>query len=71
MGLAQGWGGNRLTVGGEDVKVARRLPVGLAGVPDEFFVAGKFHQAADLGIGIGGGKDEVAIGQNPKIAEAV
>ena len=71
MGLAQGWRGNRLTVGGEDVEVARWLAAGLAGVPNEFFVAGKFHQAADLGIGIGSGKDEVAIGQNPKIAEAV
>lgn len=62
MGLAQRWGGNRLTVGGEDVKVARRLAVRLAGYPDEFFVAGKFHQSTDSGVGFEGCKDEIAIG---------
>ena len=71
IGLAQKRAGAGFAVGGENVKLARRLAVRLAGGPDEFFVAGKFHQAADLGVGCGGGKDEVAIGQNLETAEGV
>ena len=71
IGLAPQRAGIGFAVGGENVKVARRLAVRQSGFPDEFFVLGKFHQSTDLGVGVDGGKDEVAIGQNLETAEGV